>query len=174
MTMARTKVVLYNLQAVFYTMPLALLAVGSALDPREYDVRIVDGRLEQDPAAAVLAEIDDALCLGMTVLTGAPIRDALQVARVAKARRADLPVIWGGWHLSLFPTETLAEPAIDVTVQGQGIERFKFYNRFAWGPKTPLRRPLRVVARWRCRRDFYAAPVEKLVVDRLKPMPKLS
>ena len=78
--MTRTKVVLYNPQAVFYTMPLALLAIGSALDPAAYDVRIVDGRLEQDPVAAVLAEIDDALCLGITVLTGAPIRDALQVS----------------------------------------------------------------------------------------------
>ena len=41
-------------------------------------MRIVNGRLEQDPVAAVFAEVDDALCLGMTVLTGAPIRDALQ------------------------------------------------------------------------------------------------
>lgn len=122
--MTRRKVVLYNPQAVFYTMPLALLAVGSALDGRRFDVRIVDGRLEHDPVAAVLAEIDGALCLGMTVLTGAPIRDALRVARAVKAHRPELPVIWGGWHASLFPAETLADPAIDVTVQGQGEETF--------------------------------------------------
>ncbi len=30
----RLKVVLYNPWAVFYTMPLALLAIGSELDPR--------------------------------------------------------------------------------------------------------------------------------------------
>ena len=44
----RHKVVLYNPQAAFYTMPLALLAVGSHLDPRKYDVRIIDGRLETE------------------------------------------------------------------------------------------------------------------------------
>jgi len=38
---------------VFYTMPLSLLAVGSHLDPERYEVQIVDGRLEADPAAAV-------------------------------------------------------------------------------------------------------------------------
>lgn len=54
------------------------------------------------------------------------------------------------------------------------IERFKFYNRFAWGPERWWRRPLQVIARWRCRRDFYRAPVEKVVVERLKPLPKLS
>ena len=132
--MFRQKVVLYNPQAVFYTMPLALLAIGSALDPAKYDVRIVDGRLEQDPIAAVLAEIDNALCLGITVLTGAPIRDALQVSRAVKARRPDLPVIWGGWHPSLFPEETLDEPSIDITVQGQGEETFvELVDRLAVG-----------------------------------------
>jgi radical SAM superfamily enzyme YgiQ (UPF0313 family) len=120
----RHKIVLYNPNAVFFTMPLALLAVGSTLDRTRYSVRVLDGRLAADPVEAVLAEIDDALCLGVTVLTGAPIRDALRVSRAVKARRPDLPVVWGGWHPSLFPTETLADAAIDVTVQGQGEVTF--------------------------------------------------
>jgi len=119
------KVVLYNPQAVFYTFPLAVMAVGSALDRRRFEVRIIDGRLERDPVGAVVRAIDDALCLGVTVLTGAPIRDALRVTRAAKARRPDLPVVWGGWHPSLFPTETLAEPTVDITVQGQGEATFQ-------------------------------------------------
>lgn len=132
--MNRHKVVLYNPKAVFYTMPLALLAIGSYLDPQKYQVRILDGRLERDPVGAALAEIDDALCLGMTVLTGAPIRDALQVSRATKARRPDLPVVWGGWHPSLFPSECLAEPSIDITVQGQGEETFaEIVERLATG-----------------------------------------
>ena len=76
MTMTRTKIVLYNPKSTFYTMPLALVALGSALDRARFEVQIIDGRLEKDPVAAVLAEIDNAVCLGMTVLTGAPIRDA--------------------------------------------------------------------------------------------------
>ncbi len=126
------KVILYNPSAVFYTMPLALVAVGSNLDPARYDVRLIDGRLEDDPVRAVLAELDDALCLGVTVLTGAPIRDALRVTRAAKAYRPDVPVVWGGWHPSLFPTDTLAEPGIDVTVQAQGEVTFrKLVDRLA-------------------------------------------
>ena len=94
----------------------------------------MDGRLERDPVGAVLAELDDALCLGITVLTGAPIRDALRVSRAAKARRPDLPVVWGGWHPSLFPLETLEEPAIDITVQGQGELTFaEIVERLAAG-----------------------------------------
>ena len=47
-------VVLYNPQAVFYTMPLGLLAVGSALDRDRYSVRIIDARVEAHPYEASL------------------------------------------------------------------------------------------------------------------------
>ncbi len=120
----RAKVVLYNPRAVFFTMPLALVAIGSELDPERYEVVIVDGRLEPDPERAVLAKLEGALCLGVTVLTGAPISDALRISRVAKRARPDLPVVWGGWHPSMFARECLAEPSVDVTVRGQGEETF--------------------------------------------------
>ena len=130
----RTKVVLYNPRAVFFTMPLALLAIGSELDPEQYEVVIVDGRLESDPERAVLLQLEGALCLGVTVLTGAPISDALRISRVAKRARPDLPVVWGGWHPSMFARECLAEPSVDVTVRGQGEETFaEIVRRLAAG-----------------------------------------
>jgi hypothetical protein len=46
----RIKIVLYNPRAVFFTMPLALLAIGSQLDPEVYEVVIIDGRLDDDVA----------------------------------------------------------------------------------------------------------------------------
>lgn len=130
----RQKVVLYNPQSVFYTMPLALLAVGSHLDPTRHDVVIVDGRLEADPPGALAAALDGALCLGVTVLTGAPIRDAIRASREAKRIRLDLPVVWGGWHPSMFGRECLEEGTVDVTVQGQGEDTFsEVVDRLARG-----------------------------------------
>ncbi|MGH2592921.1 MAG: B12-binding domain-containing radical SAM protein, partial [Anaerolineae bacterium] len=131
----RRKVVLYNPRAVFWTMPLALVAVGSALDRSKYDVVIVDGRLESDPVGALLAHLDDrAVCLGVTVLTGAPIRDALNVTRAVKQARPNLPIVWGGWHPSLFPEQCLTEPGVDAVVVGQGEETFaEIVDRYAAG-----------------------------------------
>ncbi len=120
----RIKVVLYNPQAVFFTMPLALLAIGSQLDPEIYEVVIVDARLDQDAENTVLSHLGDALCLGVTVLTGAPISDALRISRAAKRLRPAIPVVWGGWHPSMFARECLLEPSVDVTVRGQGEETF--------------------------------------------------
>jgi anaerobic magnesium-protoporphyrin IX monomethyl ester cyclase len=130
----RHKVVLYNPQAVFFTLPLALLAIGSELDPEVYEVIIVDGRLEPDAESVVLSHLDGALCVGVTVLTGAPISDALRLSRAVKRARPDLPVVWGGWHPSMFARECLSEPAVDVTVRGQGEETFaEIVQRLAAG-----------------------------------------
>jgi anaerobic magnesium-protoporphyrin IX monomethyl ester cyclase len=120
----RLKVVLYNPQAVFFTMPLALLAIGSELDAALYEVIIVDARLDPDAENTVLSHLPDALCLGVTVLTGAPLADALRISRAAKRARPGLPVIWGGWHPSMFASECLQELSVDVTVRGQGERTF--------------------------------------------------
>jgi radical SAM superfamily enzyme YgiQ (UPF0313 family) len=122
MTKRRAKIVLYNPRAVFWTMPLALLAVGSALDRRRCEVVILDGRF--DSVERVVAEVGDALCLGVTVLTGEPLGDALAVTRAARVRRPGLPVIWGGWHPSLFPAACVTEAELTAAVTGQGETTF--------------------------------------------------
>lgn len=120
--MMRRKVVLYNPPAVFWTMPLALLAVGSAVDRNRYRVVIVDGRL--DGIEVLLAELEDALCLGVTVLTGAPLGEAIKTSRLIRKRHPALPIVWGGWHPSLFPAECAAESAVTAAVVGQGEVTF--------------------------------------------------
>src|SRR5918994_7851351 len=121
----RPRVVLYNPRSVFYTMPLALVAIASALDRSKVDVVIIDGRLEADPVRAVAAAAKGALCVGVTVLTGAPIHDALAVSRAVKAVEPACPVVWGGWHPSLFADECLADPSVDIVVIGQGEDAFR-------------------------------------------------
>ena len=133
-SLGRQKVVLYNPQAVFFTLPLALLAIGSELDPEKYEVIIIDARLEEDARSVVLSHLDGALCVGITVLTGAPISDALDISRAVKSVRPDLPVVWGGWHPSMFASECLAEASVDITVRGQGEETFvEIVQRLAEG-----------------------------------------
>lgn len=119
----RHKIVLYNPDAVFWTMPLALLAVGSALDRERYEIVIVDGRLAS--REELMEHLENALCLGVTVLTGAPLHDALAVTRAARSRYPDLPVVWGGWHPSLFPEMCVEEPGVAAAVTGQGEDTFR-------------------------------------------------
>ncbi len=122
----RKKVILYNPKAVFFDMPLALLAVGSVLDEQRYEVIILDGRLEENVEDKLIENLDQALCFGVTVITGAPIKDALHISKFVKKHSQDLPIIWGGWHTSLFPLQPMHDnDCIDITVQGQGEYTFK-------------------------------------------------
>lgn len=124
MSCKKKKIVLYNPQAVFFTMPLGLLAIASCLDKQKYDIVVVDGRLESDAAGRVLSELEGAFCLGVTVLTGAPIGDALKITRAAKRRHPEITTVCGGWHPSLFPAEMLEDDSIDISVIGQGEATF--------------------------------------------------
>lgn len=122
---SKRTVILYNPDAVFYTMPLALLAIGSYLDPEQYSVIIIDGRLEKDPMLKIREAFKaHPVCFATTVLTGSPIKDALAISRSVKNEMPELPVVWGGWHPSLFPEQTLTDASVDVVVKGQGEVTF--------------------------------------------------
>ncbi len=54
------------------------------------------------------------------------------------------------------------------------VERFKFYNRYAWGGSRWAKRPLQLIARWRCRGNRFGWPLEKAIVQRLRPEQELS
>lgn len=122
----RYKIVLYNPKAVFYDMPLALLALGSCFDKEKFDIKIIDGRMSESAHEDVLKAIDGAICFGTTVLTGRPIEDAVEITRKVKQSSPTLTTVWGGWHTSLFPTQPLEEEkSIDISVQGQGEITFQ-------------------------------------------------
>src|SRR6266478_695125 len=83
--------------------PLCLLSLASPLLQAGFEVRIVDAAVVPNWESKILTEIQDALCLGISVLTGPMIRGAVRVAKAAKRTRPDMPVIFGGWHPSLLP-----------------------------------------------------------------------
>ncbi len=154
---------MYNPRAVFYTMPLALVALASALDRLHVDVVIIDGRLEADPVRAVATAARGALCVGVTVLTGAPIHDALAVSRAVKAVAPECSVVWGGWHPSLFADECLAEPSVDIVVTGQGEDAFRdVIARLLDGERVrgQVSRPMQDLNRFPAH-DYSLIPVER-------------
>jgi hypothetical protein len=53
------------------------------------------------------------------------------------------------------------------------VERFKFYTRHAWKPGA-WRWPLRTASQFRCEHDWYGMPVEKLIVDLVRPPQQVS
>ena len=52
------------------------------------------------------------------------IRETVEIARAVKEWNADFPIVLGGWHPSLLPTQTLEAPYLDYIVRGQGEDSF--------------------------------------------------
>jgi anaerobic magnesium-protoporphyrin IX monomethyl ester cyclase len=100
--------------------PLALLCLASPLLQAGFDVKLVDNLIAPDYQATILRETENALCLGISVLTGPHIGAAIRVSRAVKKLRPELPIIFGGWHSTLATDQTLREPYVDAIVRGQG------------------------------------------------------
>jgi len=100
--------------------PLSLLSLAAPLRTHGFDVRIIDGALQPDFRDRIEKELQDCLCFCISLLTGPMIATAIAVARQVKRLRPDVPVIFGGWHPSLLPAQTLREEYVDVVVLHQG------------------------------------------------------
>lgn len=100
--------------------PLSLLCLASPLLEAGFEVELVDNLLFPDYERQILSATEDALCLGISVLTGPHIGAAVRVSRAVKKLRPKLPIVFGGWHASLATQQTLREPYVDAVVRGQG------------------------------------------------------
>jgi radical SAM superfamily enzyme YgiQ (UPF0313 family) len=106
------------------TAPLGILAISTPLLRSGYEVVLIDSTITPNFQARVMEELSDALCLAVSLVTGPMIRETVAIAREAKRRYPDKPVVLGGWHPSLLPDQTLAAEYVDIVVIGQGEEAF--------------------------------------------------
>ncbi len=102
------------------TAPLGILAVATPLKRAGFEVVLIDSTITPNFKQRVLEEVQDALCLGISLVTGPMIRETVDIARSIKAWDPDFPIILGGWHPSLLPKQTLEAPYLDYIVRGQG------------------------------------------------------
>jgi len=100
--------------------PLCLLALASPLLHAGFEVKLVDNLTCPDFENVILREIQDALCLGISVLTGPMIGSAVRMAKKVRQVKPNLPIIFGGWHPSLVPEQTLKPDFVDGIVRAQG------------------------------------------------------
>ncbi len=117
-------IVLYNprsTQSPHIPLPLSLLNVASALEG-VHAYTIVDGNVETDPVAAItdLAKRHPLTAIGMSVMPGPQLNQAVPDCRALKRALPDVPMIWGGYFASQHYALVLEDGAIDICVRGQG------------------------------------------------------
>ncbi len=104
------------------TAPLGILSLATPLLRAGYQVRLIDSTITPNFKKRVIEELDDALCLAVSLVTGPMIRETVEIAKECRRLYPELPVVLGGWHPSLLPDQTLAADYVDVVCKGQGDE----------------------------------------------------
>jgi anaerobic magnesium-protoporphyrin IX monomethyl ester cyclase len=114
--------------------PLCLLALAAPLREAGFSVAVIDAAISPDYRTEVLRECRDAICVGISVLTGPMIRSAVEIATQIRKNLPHLPVVFGGWHPTLLPEQTLRAECVDLVVRGQGeVTLLELAERLAGG-----------------------------------------
>lgn len=119
-TVSKNKIVLVRPKNDVFEkpIPLGLLHIGTMLDRAGYDVRIIDNAKQSNYKELISTDVKDALLVGITALT-TEVKDALDTSDYIKGT-CDTPIIWGGWHPTLFPEQTCADKSVDFVCIGEG------------------------------------------------------
>ena len=106
-----------------HEMPLSILALVPELKKRGYPVVLIDERIDRDALLKLESSLDRALCVGISSMTGYQIQGGITAAKKVR-QLSDVPIVWGGWHVSLLPEESIKSPYVDIIVRGQGEKTF--------------------------------------------------
>lgn len=101
--------------------PLGLISIGSTLEKAGYNVKILPTSRFENYKEIIEKECKDCLLVGITVLT-LEVPHAIDLSEFIKEKFPKLPIVWGGWHVTLFPEQTVESPLVDYVIVDEGDE----------------------------------------------------
>lgn len=120
-------ILLYQPRSAYgkHRVPMSLLALGSMLEQR-FKYAIVDGNFFHAPLAQLPGIIEKSGCsiLGMTVMPGPQLHEAIPLARTLRSRFPKLQIIWGGYFASNHPEVVLRSGWVDFVLRGPAEHEF--------------------------------------------------
>ena len=103
--------------------PLSLLYASTELVKQGEEVIIIDNRLSHGNWRSELDNVltKDVLAVGISVMSGEPIKNAVEVGRFVKSNFPQILVIWGGPHATFYPEGILEQEwSCDYVISGYG------------------------------------------------------
>jgi tRNA A37 methylthiotransferase MiaB len=100
-------------------LPMSLLSLGALLEGK-VDYRIIDGNLVHDGLTVLRGTLREtgANVLGVTVMPGPQLSNAVPICRALKAEFPKLTIVWGGYFPSLHCDVVMKAPYVDYVFRG--------------------------------------------------------
>jgi anaerobic magnesium-protoporphyrin IX monomethyl ester cyclase len=101
---------------------VGITLVGTLLKQAGYEVKLLDGALYHDFYSEYIEILKTRRpkFIGFSVMTS-QVGLAYEMSKKAKALDPDMNIVWGGFHPTIFPEQTVADPNIDIVVAGESI-----------------------------------------------------
>lgn len=104
-------------KTLYTDIPLSIVSLAASLHGR-HSVRVIDERIEEP--CCLEEALDGVAMVGISATTSVQIANGLKFAQKVRAYDPHILIVWGGWHPSLMPEDTVRNPFVDVVIQGQG------------------------------------------------------
>lgn len=101
-------------------IPLGGLYLADALQKHGFSVTILDDSVESTRARLRHLVGPQTIAVGISTLSGVQLRNALALAAGIRQDYPDIPIIWGGSHVTAVPRQTLESELVDYVVWGEG------------------------------------------------------
>ena len=101
-------------------IPMGGLFLSEALLNEGYDVKILDDTLENVLDSLKRMASDKTVAFGISTLSGTQLKNSIMLAKILKNEFPNIPLIWGGAHVTALPRQTLASEWVDYVVWGEG------------------------------------------------------
>jgi radical SAM superfamily enzyme YgiQ (UPF0313 family) len=108
-----------------YRFPLSIMYLGAVLEGK-YPYAIVDQNLDKAALERLdrMARAREIKYLGVTVMPGPQLFEAIAISKYLKEKYPGLTIIWGGYFASLHAATVLQSGYVDFVIRGQGERAF--------------------------------------------------
>lgn len=125
--LARPKVVIFNPRSADakHRIPNSILQVGASIHDFA-DYYLIDGNLEKDPLSEMIRLIEEqgVQFVGMTVMPGPQLKQAIPFAKTIKEQFPHITMVWGGYFAANQHPVVLESGFVDYVISGPGDEAF--------------------------------------------------
>jgi len=104
-------------------LPLSVLSLAAVLEERGAPWALVDGNVDRDPAETIVRLArgsKTAPLLGVTVMPGPQLAQAVPACTRIKHACPELPIVWGGYFPTQHADTVLQAPQVDYVIRSQG------------------------------------------------------
>lgn len=113
-----------KIKKTLYTdLPLSIITLSAQLVNQGYEVEVMDQCLEDFEYRSLEKKLNGCFLVGISAITSYQIINGLKFAGMIKQYNKSIKIVWGGWHASLMPEQTIHHENVDIVIKGPGEEQ---------------------------------------------------